>query len=203
MKQTRKQIASKVGVSAAVFAVLLSPIAASAASDTETTTINASVGSTISMTTSGTVAISITPTGSGSMSSASDSVSVSTNNAAGYTLTFSNNDTTTSLANGGNTIAADAGTQASPSSSLTNNRWGYRIDGLGGFGAGPTSAETNEASSAYSWAGVPSSASPNTIRTTATTASNQVTTVWYGVKADTTNPNGTYTDTVTYTATTN
>lgn len=203
MKHSYKQKVSRVSVAVAAFAVVLSPVAASAASDTENTTINASVGSTISMTTSGTVSISVTPTGSGAMSSQSDTVSVSTNNAAGYVLTFSNNDTTTSLANGGNTIAADAGTQAVPSSSLTNNRWGYRVDGVGGFGAGATSAETNVASSAYSWAGVPSSASPNTLKTTSATASGDTTTVWYGLKADTTNPNGTYTDTVTYTATTN
>jgi len=38
---------------------------------------------------------------------------------------------------------------------------------------------------------------------TSGTASNAVTTVWYGVAANTTQPSGTYTNTVTYTATTN
>lgn len=203
MSHKSHHIAQRLSAVVAVAAVALSPVAASAATDTESTTINANVGSTISMTTSATVSISVTPTGSGSMSSSSDSVSVSTNNAGGYTLTFSNGNTVTDLASGGNTIAADSGTQASPSSTLTNNRWGYRVDSVGGFGAGATSAETNVANSAYSWAGVPSSASPNTLKTTGVTASNDTTTVWYGVKADTSKPNGTYTDSVTYTATTN
>lgn len=199
--RVRKSV-SRWGIVAAV-AVVLSPVAASAATDTKSTTINATINSVISMTTSSTVAIAVTPTASGAMSSNSDTVTVSTNNSTGYTLTLANGDTTTNLVSGGNTIAADAGTQASPSSTLTNNRWGYRIVGVGGFGASATSAETNVANSAYSWAGVPSSASPNTVKTTGATASGDVTTVWYGVKADSTKPSGTYSDSVTYTATTN
>ncbi|MBW4062073.1 hypothetical protein HJC99_05875, partial [Candidatus Saccharibacteria bacterium] len=46
-------------------------------------------------------------------------------------------------------------------------------------------------------------ASPNTLKTTSGTASNDTTTVWYGVAADTTQPSGTYTNSVTYTATAN
>jgi hypothetical protein len=179
------------------------PLATYGASTTANTTINASIASVISMTTSGTVSISVTPTSSGAMSSASDTVSVSTNNTAGYALTLSDSNTNTDLVKGSDTITADAGTQASPSNTLTNNRWGYRVDSVGGFGAGPTSAETNVSSSAYKWAGVPSSAAPNTLKSTATTASGDTTTVWYGVKSDSTKPNGIYTDTVTYTATTN
>lgn len=201
MKQSKKQLFYRAGFAVTALSVVLSPIAASAI--TEDTTINAAIGSTISITTSGTVSINVTPTASGSMSSQSDTVSVSTNNSAGYTLTIANNDTTTNLVNGGNTIAADAGAQASPTGSLTNNRWGYRVDGVGGFGAGTTSAESNVASSAYSWAGVPSSASPDILKNTSTTASGDVTTVWFGVKADTSKPNGTYTDSVVYSATTN
>ncbi len=198
-----KRTASRWGAIAAVVGVALSPVAASAASDTKSTTINAVVAATISMTTSGTVTVNVTPSGSGAMSSNSDTVSVSTNNSAGYALQMSNNDTTTNLVNGGNTIVADAGTQASPTSGLTLNRWGYRVDGVGGFGAGPTSAETNISTSTYSWAGTPSSAAPNTLKTTGTTATNDTTTVWYGVKVDTSKPSGTYSDSVTYTATTN
>lgn len=198
----KKRLSAVVGVVAAL-GVAASPVIASAVSTTATTTINATVGSVISMTSSTTVAISVTPTASGAMSSASDTVSVSTNNTAGYILKLSDGDTVTNLVSGANTIAADAGTQGTPSTTLTNNRWGYRVDSVGGFGAGPTSAETNIASSVYKWAGVTSSASPNTLKTTATTASADTTTVWYGVKADSTQPNGTYTDTVTYTAVTN
>lgn len=200
---TLKQSMYRTGIALGVFGVTLSPVIASAAADTKNTTINAVVGSSISMTTSGTVTLNVTPTASGSMTSSSDTVSVSTNNGSGYNLTLADSDATTTLVSGGNSISADAGTQAAPSASLTNNSWGYRVDGLGGFGAGPTSAESNIASSAYKWAGVPASGAANTLKTTAATASGDTTTVWYGVKVDTTKPNGTYSDIVTYTATTN
>lgn len=203
MKTKNKQVSSRITAIVAVVAVVLSPVVASAASTTAATTINATVGSTISMTTSTAVAIAVTPTSGGAMSSNSDAVSVSTNNALGYTLTFTDTSAVTTLVSGGNSILTDVGTQAAPSVSLTLNRWGYRVDGIGGFGAGATTAETNIASSAFKWAGVPATGSPNTLKTTGITASNDITTVWYGVKVDTTKPNGTYTGSVTYTATTN
>lgn len=186
----------------AAFAVALAPVVASAATATTSTTINATVAAVISMTTSTTVAIGITPTGVGAASSNSDTVTVATNNAAGYNLSFSNTDTTLTLVNGANTIAQHAGTFAAPTT-LANNTWGYRVDGAGGFLAGPTTAQTNQANLALLWAGVPSSAATQLLKTTATTATADVTTVWYGVKADTTKPNGVYTDSVTYTAVTN
>lgn len=184
----------------AVVGVVAAPVVASAA--TASTTINATLDTSISVGTSSTVAVSVTPTSGGVVSSNSDSVSVSTNDTLGYTLTLSDSDTNTNLVSGGNNIAAHAGTQASPTA-LASNKWGYRIVGVGGFGAGAYSAETNNGSSTSTWAGVPSSATPNTIKTTSTTASNDATTVWYGVNATSSQANGTYTDTVTYTATAN
>lgn len=186
-----------------VASIVMVPLSVSAATDSDATVVNVNLGSSISVSTSGTVTMNVTPAGSGSMSSASDTVTVATNNSTGYALTLANADADTDLQNGGNAIAADSGTQASPSSSLTNNRWGYRVDGLGGFGAGATSVEDNVENSDYSWAGVPASGSASTIRTTSSESASSVTTVWYGIKADTTNPNGTYTDTVTYTVTSN
>ena len=176
--------------------------AAYAVSQTANTVINANIGVTVSISTSGTVNLAITPTSGGSATSASDTVSVSTNDSAGYTLELSSSSAQVTLTNGGNSIAASSGTQTSPVT-LANNTWGYRVDGVGGFGSGPTSAQTNQASLSGTWAGIPASGSPNTLKTTATTASGDTTTVWYGAKADTTKPNGTYTDTVTYTATGN
>lgn len=188
-------------VGAVAFA--LSPIVASAASTTANTTINATIASVISMTTSGTVAIPITPTGAGSASSASDTVTVNSNNSTGYNLTLSDSDTTLTLAGpSASTLAAHTGTFASPTTML-NNSWGYRIDSSGTFGAGPTSSQTNQANLAGTWAGLPSSASQTTVKSTAVVATNDVTTVWYGAKADSTKVNGVYTDSVTYTATTN
>lgn len=200
MKTQIKKRFLKGAAASAFAAVLIVPLSVSAV--TEDTIINANLNSVISITTSGTVDINIIPTSAGAMSSASDTVTVDTNDENGFTMTLANIDTDTDLENGTDVIPAHSGTQASPTT-LANNTWGYRVDGIGGFGAGPTSAETDVASSAYSWAGVPSSASPNTIKTTATTAAGDTTTVWYGTMADTTNPSGTYTDTVVYSAVTN
>ena len=177
------------------------PFATYAATDTKTTTVNAVIASTISMTTSGTVNLNVTPVAGGSQTSAADTVTVSTNNTAGYVLTLANSDAALTLASGANTIAAHTGTQA-VSTALANNSWGYHVDGIGSFGTGGA-VESNVTTSAIKYAGVPASGSPNTIKTTATTASGDTTSVYYAVKADTTKPAGTYTDTVTYTATTN
>lgn len=153
------------------------------------------------MSTATPVNISITPTPGGVVSSSSDTVTVNTNSSTGWTLTLSDFDTDTDLESGANAFAAHAGTQASPTV-LANNTWGYRIVGVGGFGGGAYSGETNNGSSTSTWAGMPSSAAPNTIKTSGTTATNDTTTVWYGVRATSSQPSGTYTDTVTYTATT-
>lgn len=181
--------------------ILLSPVVASAATQPASTIVDALVGEAISITTSSTVAISITPTAGGALSSSNDTITVNTNNPSGYTLTLANSDASLNLVSGGNTIQAHSGTQASPSS-MTSNRWGYAVAGVGGFD-GSYAAETNNTSSTSTWAGVPASGTPITLKATATTASNDTTTVWYGVKATSAQPNGTYSDTVTYTATTN
>lgn len=205
MTNTKQRIKAWTGI-IAVFALAISPIVASTASAvTANTTINATIGSTISLVNTGTstVTIGVSPTASAAMSSASDEVSVSTNSTTGYTLKLGNGDTNLNLVSGGNNITPDAGTFASPSATLSTNAWGYRVDGAGTFGAGPTSAETNVTSSTYKWAGVPTAASPDTIKATAVTASSDLTKFWYGVKVDNTKPTGVYTDTVTYTATVN
>lgn len=157
----------------------------------------------ITLSTSTTVNLNVTPTSSGKCTIASDTVGVTTDNSLGYTLTMSANTTNTNLVSGGNTIAAGSGTQASPLA-LTVSSWGYRVDSLGGFGAGPTSAQSNIAPPATTFAGVPSSASPNTLKTTAVAAGSvDNTSVWYGVCANTAVTNGTYSQVVTYTAVTN
>jgi len=196
----RQQVGSWVGIFAVLGAVA-SPVIASAASNTASTTINAAIGSTISISTSTTVAISLTPTAGGVVSSNSDAVAVSTNNSSGYILQLADSDANTNLVNGSNNIAASAASFATPAA-LGNDKWGFAVAGLGTFDAS-YSAETNNGSSTSKWAPVSATGPGNTIKTTATTASGDTTTVWYGVKATTASPNGTYTDTVTYTATTN
>lgn len=199
---TRSRYISTIVVLLAVATVLVEPRSLQAATSSASTTITATVAATISLTTSTNVAISLTPTSGGVVSSASDTVTVNSNSSSGYTLSLADADATTNLVSGGNTIAAHTGTFAAPTT-LANNTWGYRIVSAGGFGATAYSAETNNGSSTSTWAGVPASGSPVTIKTTATTATNEVTTVWYGVKVNTSKPSGAYVDTVTYTATTN
>lgn len=186
---------------ATLLGVVALPTVAGAAATS--TTVNSAISSVISVFTSnGTVSVNVTPTGSGAQTIASDTLTVSTNDSLGYTLQIADTNATTTLTSGGDTIAASSGTQASPVAQVVNT-WGYRIDGVGGFGAGPTSGVNSAAIGSLTFAGVPSSASPNTIKTTATTASNDTTTVWYAVAANTSQPTGTYSDGVTYTATAN
>ena len=168
---------------------------------TATTTVSSVVASVISLlSTSGTVNINTTPTGGGVQTIASDTVTVSTNDASGYTLELGETSGTTTLTSGSNTIPASSGSQTTPVV-MAANTWGYRVDSIGGFGAGPTTSATNAAiSGTIKFAAVAPSGSPNTIKTTATTATNDTTNVWYGVATNTSQASGTYTNSVTYTA---
>lgn len=194
------KVSKKVATASIAAGLLLVPLGVMALADDEDTVINANIGSTISITTSGTVDLDITPTEDGSATSDEDTVSVSTNNADGYTLTLANNDSTLTLVGDDGSIAQHTGTFGVPTT-LANNSWGYRVDGLGDFGAGPTEAEDNEENLAGLWAGVPANNAPVTINGAGGPVSGDETTVWFGAKADTSKPNGTYTDTVVYTAT--
>ncbi|HEX8226961.1 MAG TPA: hypothetical protein VF572_03775 [Candidatus Saccharimonadales bacterium] len=182
---------------AAMAAVIVAPIGASAA--TASSSIEATVSSVIAVTSSGTVALSVTPTGPGAESTAaSDTVTVNSNDADGYNLTLSSADGTATMAgfkddgvtSNGATLAVTTGSYATPAA-LSANSWGWRVDSLGTFGAGGTAT----------FAGMPVNSSPQNIRSTTATATNEVTTVKYAVKVDTSKPNGVYKDTVTYTAT--
>jgi hypothetical protein len=131
------------------------------------------------------VAIAVTPTAGGAEGTAADdTVSVTSNDPDGYNLTIANDATTTMAGPAGATLAASAGTFASPVA-LANNTWGYRLSGF----------------TASTYAGVPASGSAQNIKSTTAVASNEQTVVSYNVKVDTTKPAGAYSDTVTYTAT--
>lgn len=185
-----------------VLAATALPTGVLAATASSNTVINGTVGSTITVTSGATVAINTTATtASAVLSSASNSVQVTTNNATGYTLGLSivSGAPNTNLVSGSYTIAASTNTMAAPAV-LADDTWGFRVDGQGGFGAGTTTAETNSTSSTTTWAGVTDTA--QTIKTTTTPAAADSTTVWYAMKVSPTKPSGTYTNTVTYTATT-
>lgn len=198
LKQTIYRGSVAIGVMA-LAAVPLYPVSAQSA--TEDTTINASVDSTITITTSGSVNIALMPGSSPVVSSASDTVTVNTNATTGYQLTLANVDASTNLVSGGSDIiVAHSGTPGAPTA-LADNTWGFAIAGSP-FDTS-YSAETNNDSSTSLWAGVPASGTPATLKTTSSPASNDVTTVWYGVRVNASQPNGSYTDTVRYTATVN
>lgn len=192
---------------ASTLGIVLAPAMAGAVSNTANTTVSATVSDTISISTGSTVSFSITPTGGGVVSSSSDTVTVSTNKNAGYNLTVADADATTTLVSGGDTFTASSGTKATPVT-LTAGTWGFAVAtgttgiGTNGFDAS-YSTETNNASSTSKWAGMPATGSPMMLKTTSSTASGDTTTVWYAAKATTAQPSGTYTDSVTYTATTN
>ncbi len=158
----------------------------------------------ITLTSSTTLAADITPGGSTTCTVVKDDVSVRTGASTGYTLQVNDNDTDTSLnRSGGGSIAATSGTRMSPAT-LTANTWGYRVDGIAGFGAGPTTAVSNAAIPSVQFAGVPVSGSPHVIAIKTSAASvAEITPVWYGLCSDTSIPAGSYSDTVVYTAITN
>jgi hypothetical protein len=158
----------------------------------------------ISLTDSGNVALSIIPTQSGVVTIASQTVTVTTGASTGYTLQLESSNAQTGLVGGSQTIPASSATQASPQV-LALNTWGYRVDNAGGFGAGPTAAQTNAASSSLSFAGVPALGAPVTLVTTssASPSPGTDTAIWYGIRADMSVVSDTYSQTLTYTATTN
>jgi hypothetical protein len=201
------QSIKKVTVLAAVpvFAIALVAVVSSlsASALTTPTTVSSAIGSIITLlTSSGTVTLDSVPTGAGVQTIASDTVTVSTNDAAGYTLKLNETAASSALVSGGNSIPATAGTYGTPIAEVANT-WGYRVDGLGSFGAGPTSGASSTAIGSAKFAAVPATASPQTLKTTATTASSDTTTVWYGLAVSTATPSGTYTNSVTYTAVAN
>lgn len=155
----------------------------------------------ITLTTSSSVAINITPTpGSTTCTVNNDVVTVTTGSSTGYSVTLTDTDIS-NLLSGPTSISASTGTPAAPVA-LTANSWGYRVDNVAGFGVGPTTALTNTTIPSQAFAAVPlSSGTPALIRTTSVADSSAVnTSVWYGVCADTNIQSGTYTDSVTYTA---
>ena len=147
-----------------------------------------------------TINLNVTPDSAGRISSQANTATVSTNNANGYTLQLSTTSSSRNLtrSGGSETLTPSSGSSGSPGA-LATNTWGYRVDNTGGFGSG-TYLETNVTSSVFTWAGVPGVGSPTTLRTTTSTASNDQTTVWYGMKAASDKPSGNYINTILYTA---
>ncbi|MDB5178411.1 MAG: hypothetical protein JWN01_354 [Patescibacteria group bacterium] len=203
LKLTRKKllVVALVGVNTAA---LTMPFMANADTQTSNTSIGLTVNPVIISYSSGpTVTLgTITPDATGRQSTASDTVTADTNDTAGYTVTLKETSATvTDMVSGSNLITASTGTPGSPVT-LTNGKWGWRVDSLAGFGAGPGAVISSAVPSALTYAGIPANATPYTIKTTSATGSNSAT-VWYSARVNNTQPIGTYSTTVTYTITTN
>ncbi|MBQ3309667.1 hypothetical protein IJG78_03255 [Candidatus Saccharibacteria bacterium] len=115
---------------------------------------------------------------------------VNTNSVSGYNLTLADSDTNNALTATAGTIAAIASEPVGG----TNPGWAIAVDKASQTGT-------------ITWLQVPiSTAAPLTIKShhpsPAAVTVNDVTTVTYGVAASSSQPTGTYTDTVVYTATT-
>lgn len=201
MKQiTKTSLVAGMSLAAIVGLVVAPTFQASAASNTANTTVQATINSIITVSAGAAPQFTLTPATWGGVteSNASNVVTVNTNNSTGYNLTINDSDATLTLTSGANTIAASANTYASPAT-LATNSWGYAVPG-GNFSPSYTS-QTDITTSTLKYAGI--TAVAQNLKTTATTASADTTTVWYAAKVDTSKPTGAYTDTVTYTATTN
>lgn len=203
VKRVIHQGASGLLVAFLAVSVISSAVSAVVASDS--TDINTVVSTTISVSSLGTVSLTVTPAAGGAQTSASDTVTVSTNNANGYKLTLKDADATLTLTNGGNTIAASSNTMAA-AAALANNTWGFAVASTTpGVAANAFDSSyatfSNQTSHASKWAGI--TAADQQIKSTNAVASGDTTSIWYSIKADTTKTSGTYSDIVTYTATAN
>lgn len=156
-------------------------------------------GCSITLSSNSTVSLNVTPTGGGSCTFQSDTVGVLTHNSAGYTLSATTTTTNNALTSGSNSIATSDGTIASPAP--LSNRWGFRIDNLGGFGPGPTVVTSNASPDSTGFAGMPGSGGTPVILSSTNSYNDAevYTDVWYGVCANTSVPSGTYTTQITYT----
>lgn len=200
LSQKSLLVVALVGVNVAALTI---PMLASA-SDTAQTTIGLTINSVmISYSSSGTVTLgAITPTSGGLQSTNDDVVSGDTNDGGGYNVTLQENSaSSTAMLSGSNTLPTSAGTTTSPVG-LAANTWGWRMDGVAGFGSGPTSTISNASPSSLTYAAIPANASPYTIINTSSAGSSS-TDVWYSAMVNTSQPSGAYSTTVLYTFATN
>ena len=117
-------------------------------------------------------------------------IKVYTNNASGYTLNVKDADNTLALTKVSSTETIPAGTESEGSLSLTAGTaaWGYKIDTASADGTGYKAITASDVQ----------------VKTKATPTSNgEETKVYYGIATASDQATGVYTDTITYTATTN
>ncbi|MDR2336786.1 MAG: endo-1,4-beta-xylanase [Candidatus Nomurabacteria bacterium] len=136
------------------------------------------------------------------ISSSPHMVRVESNNHTGYILTLSTTTTDNSLRHDKLNATIPAIASATPTTvSSTVPAWGYRMDGLGAFGLGPTTVETDVTKSAFTWAAVPTLSNPVVLRSTNIFDTGYVhnSKVFYIISAPKTLPAGFYSTTIMYT----
>lgn len=152
----------------------------------------------LEMTTPEYVNIDIVPGPSGSIGIGASNITITSTTPSGYNLFISGSNTLHLDGNTNNTdsnkkIISTTGTFASPISLISNNTtpatWGYAIAGMGNFDA---SYSTTSPSMSAKFAAVPATNSEQLINTSNDTASNETTTVYYGINANTDLTAGTY-----------
>ncbi len=210
MKRIIRGILSSILIIGALLFVIV-PVGSVRADTTDSATYgsggygNCSYGScTITLTSGGTTNVNVVPNPTGKCTVQSDTASVLTDNPTGYSLTMTTSTTNNSMTGTAGSISSSSATAASPTI-LSMNTWGYRVDGLAGFGAGPTSPLSSGSVPSTTFAKVPPSNLAGTQVASSSSAANPAvnTTVWYGVCANSAVTAGTYSVTVTYTAVTN
>jgi hypothetical protein len=132
----------------------------------------------LTISTSGNVALSLTPSDSGTLASASGTVTVISTDVVGYRLYARSSSSTNMMEDAGATIPASA--NGSPAA-LAVNTWGYNLDGSSNY-IGMTLSDVL----------IRSATQPYT--------SGDITTVTYGVRIDNSTAAGNYTNSVIYTA---
>ena len=159
---------------------------------------------TITLTDTGTPTLTVVPTPAGVCSVQSDTVSVLTDSTTGYSLTMTTSTTNNAMQGTSTSLASSTGTPSAPTT-LAVNTWGYRVDGIASFGAGPTTAQSSGSVPSVTFAGVPASNQSSTQVAYSASPANpaQDTKVWYGICANSSIPAATYSVTVVYTAVTN
>ena len=143
-KQQRRLSRGEIKLAVLPFALLgvliaVIPLGVPKAANATTTVITSVISPVISFSNSnGTVNLNVTPgAANGNQTTSSDSITILSNDSSGYNVYLSNNSATNGTL--GDVIAASS--NSSPLA-LAADTWGYREDGFGSFGAGPTSALT-------------------------------------------------------------
>ncbi len=131
----------------------------------------------LSIATTGSISIPISPTSSGALGTGNSVVTVTSTDVAGYKL-YIRALTNSSLVNGGSSIVASSNVAAG---SLATNTWGYNITGLSTF-IGLTTSDVQLKS------------------LTGPASTGDVTTVTYGIYIDQTKTPGAYSSDIIYTA---